>query len=210
MRKYLVIIGPIAAGKGTQADRISAKYNMPHISTGQLFRKEIKDETEIGVEIKDNIESGGLVPDDITNCVVRRVLDGLDLSKGFIFDGYPRSVEQSKAFFAMLAERGVALDAAVKLDIAEDEIVRRISGRFTCAVCGQNYHDPDVMPKVKGVCDRCGSRDFIRRSDDRPEVIRRRLENYYLVSRPIEDFYRARGLLFEIDGTKLTADGITA
>ncbi|MDR1009168.1 MAG: adenylate kinase [Rickettsiales bacterium] len=209
IKKYLTFIGPIAAGKGTQAERISHKYGFLHISTGHIFRDEMKNNTELGNKIRNIMDNGFLVPDEITNNIVRDLLGRIDLAKGFIFDGYPRTLNQAEVLDEMLASRRIALDAVIKIEISEAEIIRRLSGRFTCVKCGQNYHDTDMRPKTDGVCDMCGGREFVRRADDKPEVIKNRLKIYHAEIDPIVEFYRKKGLIFEIDGTTLGADNVT-
>ena len=148
MKKYFTFIGPIAAGKGTQAEIISKKYGFLHLSTGQIFRDAIASGSELGMKVKSIIDSGFLVPDALTNEIVKDMLGKIDLSKGFILDGYPRTINQVHALDDMLSELGIELDDAVMITIPEDEIVRRISGRFSCAKCGQNYHDEFNKTKI--------------------------------------------------------------
>ena len=185
MKKYFTFIGPIAAGKGTQAEIISKKYGLLHLSTGQIFRDAISSGSELGIKVKNIIDSGFLVPDTLTNEIVKDMLGKIDLSNGFILDGYPRTINQVYALNDILSELGIELDDAVMIEIPEEAIIRRISGRFACAKCGQNYHDEFNKTKVEGVCDNCGSHDFIRRNDDKPEIIKTRLQHYYSEVEPI-------------------------
>lgn len=209
MKKYFTFIGPIAAGKGTQAEIISKKYGFLHLSTGQIFRDAIASGSELGMKVKSIIDSGFLVPDALTNEIVKDMLGKIDLSKGFILDGYPRTINQVHALDDMLSELGIELDDAVMITIPEDEIVRRISGRFSCAKCGQNYHDEFNKTKIAGVCDNCGSHDFIRRNDDKPEVIKTRLQHYYSEVEPIVEFYKKQEKFLKLEATNLSIEEVT-
>ena len=209
MKKYFTFIGPIAAGKGTQAEIISKKYGFLHLSTGQIFRDAIASGSELGMKVKSIIDSGFLVPDALTNEIVKDMLGKIDLSKGFILDGYPRTINQVHALDDMLSELGIELDDAVMITIPEDEIVRRISGRFSCAKCGQNYHDEFNKTKIAGVCDNCGSHDFIRRNDDKPEVIKTRLQHYYSEVEPIIEFYKKQEKFLKLEATNLSIEEVT-
>lgn len=209
MKKYFTFIGPIAAGKGTQAEIISKKYGFLHLSTGQIFRDAIASGSELGMKVKSIIDSGFLVPDTLTNEIVKDMLGKIDLSKGFILDGYPRTINQVHALDDMLSELGIELDDAVMITIPEDEIVRRISGRFSCAKCGQNYHDEFNKTKIAGVCDNCGSHDFIRRNDDKPEVIKTRLQHYYSEVEPIVEFYKKQEKFLKLEATNLSIEEVT-
>lgn len=209
MKKYFTFIGPIAAGKGTQAEIISKKYGFLHLSTGQIFRDAIASGSELGMKVKSIIDSGFLVPDALTNEIVKDMLGKIDLSKGFILDGYPRTINQVHALDDMLSELGIELDDAVMITIPEDEIVRRISGRFSCAKCGQNYHDEFNKTKIAGVCDNCGSHDFIRRNDDKPEVIKTRLQHYYSEVEPIVAFYKKQEKFLKLEATNLSIEEVT-
>lgn len=209
MKKYFTFIGPIAAGKGTQAEIISKKYGFLHLSTGQIFRDAIASGSELGMKVKSIIDSGFLVPDALTNEIVKDMLGKIDLSKGFILDGYPRTINQVHALDDILSELGIELDDAVMITIPEDEIVRRISGRFSCAKCGQNYHDEFNKTKIAGVCDNCGSHDFIRRNDDKPEVIKTRLQHYYSEVEPIVEFYKKQEKFLKLEATNLSIEEVT-
>ena len=209
MKKYFTFIGPMAAGKGTQAEAISKKYGLLHLSTGQIFRDAIVSGSELGIKIKNIIDSGFLVPDVLTNEVVKDMLRKIDLSKGFILDGYPRTVNQAHALKDILADIGIELDDAVMIEITESEVISRISGRFTCAKCGQNYHDKFYKTKKEGICDNCGASDFIRRNDDRPEVIKTRLQHYYSELEPIVEFYKKENKFLKINATGLSIEEVT-
>lgn len=208
--KYLTFMGPIAAGKGTQASIIARKHGLAHLSPGAIFRDAVAAGTEIGLKVKNIVESGYLVPDAMVNDVVGDVLlRDHDFKRGFILDGYPRTMGQAAALDEFMAGHEVGLDRAVALDITEDEAVKRLSGRFFCAKCGQTYNDDFSPPKVAGVCDICGGKNFLRRADDQPGAIRNRLAVYRKESAPILDFYRARGILIEINVTDIHRDDVT-
>jgi adenylate kinase len=207
--KYLAFIGPIAAGKGTQAEIISEKYGMLHLATGSIFRDAVNSGSELGMKVQNIINNGFLVPDAVTNEVVKSTLGGIDLEKGFILDGYPRTLNQVYALEDMLDEFRIKLSRVVMINISEEETVRRISGRFFCTKCGQNYHDELMPTKNDGVCDICGGTNFARRSDDRPDIVKTRLKEYEAEVAPIVDFYKGRKLLVEIDATGLSIDETT-
>ena len=207
--KYFTFIGPIAAGKGTQAEILCKKYGMYHLSTGQIFRDAMAEETEIGLKVKNIMDNGFLVPDAITNEIVKEKLSSIDLSKGFILDGYPRTINQVYALQDTLSYFNISLSKAVLITITEEETIRRISGRFSCANCGQNYHDELNPTKVAGVCDNCGSNEFKRRSDDKPEIVKTRLKQYFSEVQPIIDFYKEKELLVELKATNLSVEDVT-
>lgn len=209
MSKYFTFIGPIAAGKGTQAEILCDKYGMYHLSTGQIFREAIKQETEIGLRVKNLIDNGFLVPDALTNEIVKEKLSTLDLHKGFILDGYPRTINQVYELNKTLKMFDISLTKAVLITVSEEETIRRISGRFTCSQCGHNYHDEFNRPQVEGVCDICGSKEFTRRKDDRPEVIKTRLKQYFSEIQPIINYYKEEGLLTELEATGLSVKEVT-
>lgn len=207
--KYFTFIGPIAAGKGTQAEILCKKYGMYHLSTGQIFRDAMAEETEVGLKVKNIMDSGFLVPDAITNEIVKEKLSSIDLSKGFILDGYPRTINQVYALQDTLSYFNISLSKAALITITEEETIRRISGRFSCTNCGQNYHDELNPTKVDGVCDNCGSHDFKRRSDDKPEIVKTRLKQYFSEVQPIIDFYKEKELLVELKATNLSVEDVT-
>ncbi|MCL2439574.1 MAG: adenylate kinase [Alphaproteobacteria bacterium] len=208
-KRYFTFLGPIAAGKGTQSERISKIYGFYHLSTGAMFRNEIERGTPLGLEVKDILARGDLVPDETTNNLVWKILNEIDLSKGFILDGYPRNLEQAKSLDEMLRQFSIAIDMAINIEVSEERIIARLSGRFTCAKCFHNYHDVDMRPTVEGKCNACGSHEFVRRDDDKPEVIKNRLKVYHANVAPIKRYYREQGKLFEIDGNENEADMIT-
>ena len=189
----IVILGPPGVGKGTYAGFLSKKYNIPKISVGDLFRRAIKDETELGKKIKDYVSSGDLVPDEIVIELVKNRLQGDDCKGGFLLDGYPRTVPQAEAM-----GKFKKIDAALNFVAPDEVIMSRIGGRRTCSKCGAIYHVKNVPPKVEGICDRCGRR-LIQRSDEKPQVIKNRLVVYREKTKPVVDYLRKQGLLVDID-----------
>lgn len=196
----LILLGPPGAGKGTQAQRLVEKLGIPQLSTGDMLRKAVADETEVGKKAKAVMDAGKLVSDAIVNQIVSERIDAPDCADGFILDGYPRTLVQADATQDMLAEKGLALDAVIELKVDDDALVDRIAGRYTCAQCGAGYHETSLKPQVDGVCDRCGSREFKHRSDDRPEAVKDRLWVYYKETAPLVGYYHAKGLLRGVDG----------
>ena len=196
----LVLLGPPGAGKGTQAQRLKERYGLAHLSTGDMLRGAVAAGTAVGREAKAIMDAGRLVPDDVINRLVDERIDEPDSAAGFILDGFPRTVVQAEALDAMLAKRGATLDGVIELQVDDEALVDRISGRFACARCGAGYHDrfqPTARPEV---CDACGSREFVRREDDNPETVRARLEAYHAQTAPLLPYYRERGLLRPVDG----------
>lgn len=197
----IVLVGPPGAGKGTQARRIADKYGIPQLSTGDMFREKIASGDELGKKIKDIVESGNLVPSEITiQMIVDRIKEP-DCANGFLLDGFPRNVEQAEGLEKALAEAGKSLDAVVQLDVNDDELVERISGRFTCSCCDEGYHDKFKKPAVEDTCDACGAEgQFKRRADDTPEKVKVRLDVYHDQTAPILAYYQSRDLLDQVDG----------
>jgi adenylate kinase len=208
-KKYIAFMGPIAAGKGTQADIMSRKHGYIHLATGNLFRNFMQQDTELGRKVRIILESGLYVPDQTVNDVVRAALAEMDLAKGVIFDGYPRTEVQAGALDDILAGFGIGLDAAVVIDLDESKIIDRISGRYSCAECGEIFHDK-INPAPNGKCPICGSKDFVRRKDDRPEAVKVRLERYYSETLPVIDIYAKRKILYRVDGTDKSISEVTA
>lgn len=198
----IVLLGPPGAGKGTQARRLTEKYGIPSISAGDLFRARIKDPNDpLGQEIRRYVDVGALVPDEVTIKMISERLDHADCKKGFILDGFPRSVAQAEALEKMLQQKGIVLDAVVQMDVDDEKLIERISGRFTCSACNEGYHDSFKKPAKEGVCDKCGAKDkFNRRADDSPTVVRDRLLTYHGQTAPILPFYRAKNMLKCVDG----------
>lgn len=196
----LILLGPPGAGKGTQASRLVKERGLVQLSTGDMLRAAVAAQTPVGLQAKSVMESGGLVSDEIVNGILSERLDHDDARKGFILDGYPRTNVQALALDAMLTEKGLALDHVIELEVDEDALVDRITGRFTCGKCGEGYHDRHKQPKVAGVCDVCGATEFKRRPDDNAETVRTRMAEYRAKTAPILPHYEARGLVSRVDG----------
>ena len=196
----LVLLGPPGAGKGTQAERIAARYGIPHLSTGNMLREAVVANTEVGRRAKAIMDAGQLVPDDVMNRLVAERIAQPDAARGFVLDGFPRTVAQAEALDHLLSRRGQRVDAVLEFAVDDDALVDRISGRFACAKCGAGYHDRYKRPKVDEVCDVCGSREFVRREDDNAETVRARLKAYHAQTAPLLPYYRDKGLLTAVDG----------
>ena len=197
----LILLGPPGSGKGTQARTLTEERKLPQLSTGDMLRAAMTKGTEIGLQAKDIMARGQLVSDEIVNGIVAERIDEPDVRKGFILDGYPRTLPQAAALDRMLADRRRKLDAVIELRITdEDELVRRVSGRYTCAKCGEGYHDSEKKPRKAGACDKCGSTDFKRRPDDTAEAMRTRLKAYANETAPLVDYYAKKGVLKVLDG----------
>jgi adenylate kinase len=196
----IILLGPPGAGKGTQAQRLVDEHGMVQLSTGDMLREARKAGTELGVRVAAVMDSGALVSDDIVDALIGDKLDSMPLTQGAIFDGYPRTAAQAVSLDTILKARGRTLDAVIELDVDEDALVDRITGRYTCAKCGTGYHDRYAKPKVEGVCDNCGSTEFKRRPDDNAETVRTRMAEYRGKTAPILPIYEARGLLKRVDG----------
>ena len=192
----LILLGPPGAGKGTQAVKIVEKYNIPHISTGDIFRENIKKGTELGKKAQEYMNKGELVPDDlVVEIACSRLLED-DCKEGFLLDGFPRTIPQAEA----LDNMGVEIQHVINIDISDEKIINRMSGRRACLNCGATYHIVSIPPKKEGICDVCGS-ELVLRDDDKPETVKNRLKVYHDQTQPLIDFYEAKGVLRTVDGT---------
>lgn len=196
----VILLGPPGAGKGTQAQRLVERHGMRQLSTGDMLRAAVKAGTPVGLKAKAVMERGELVSDEIVSAIIGDELDAMGPAAGAIFDGYPRTAPQAESLERLLTERGRKLDHVVELDVNEDALVERVSGRFTCASCGKGYHDKFEQPKVAGTCDKCGSTDFKRRPDDNEQTVRTRMAEYRAKTEPILPIYEARGIVSRVDG----------
>ena len=196
----IIMLGAPGAGKGTQAKMIADKYGVPHISTGDIFRANIKNGTELGMEAKKYMDQGLLVPDELT---VRILLDRVaqdDCKNGYVLDGFPRTIPQAEVLDSELTKLGDHIDYAINVDVPDENIVKRMSGRRACLTCGATYHIEHVPPKKEGICDVCGS-ELVLRDDDKPETVKNRLSVYHEQTQPLIDFYTEKGVLKTVDGT---------
>ena len=191
----LILMGAPGAGKGTQSERISEKWNIPAISTGEILRAAIKEETELGKQAKSLIEAGKLAPDEVVIAIIKETLSSESCANGFILDGFPRSIPQAEA----LDKMGVEIDAVISIEVADDKIVERMGGRRVCSGCGASYHTIHKPPVKEGVCDRCG-KALITRKDDDPETVKERLQIYHDQTEPLKGYYASKGILKEVSG----------
>ncbi|HEU4968776.1 adenylate kinase [Sphingomonas sp.] len=196
----IILLGPPGAGKGTQAERLVAARGMVQLSTGDMLRAARKSGTPLGARVAAVMDAGELVSDEIVSDLIGEALDMMGPEQGAIFDGYPRTAAQAESLDAILAARGRKLDHVIELEVDEDALVERITGRFTCAKCGTGYHDRFKLPKIEGTCDVCGSHEFKRRPDDNAETVRTRMAEYRAKTAPILPFYEARGIVDRVDG----------
>lgn len=200
------MFGPPGAGKGTQCSHIADKYGLYKLSTGDMIRQEIKNQTEIGKKIQAIVESGELPDSNMVNEMVANIIDQHKKGKGFVFDGYPRTLAQGQFLDAYLQKLDMGIDRAVMLDVDEDNLLNRILGRYSCAACGEVYSERGRKPHMEGVCDKCGSRDFIRRADDTEDVMRTRLHAYRRDTEDIISYYDQQGRLIRVEGNQSVAD----
>lgn len=197
----ILILGAPGAGKGTQSDIISKKLNIPHISTGDILRKEISQGTELGKKVKEYVESGRLVPDEIIADILLNELKNDVYKNGYILDGFPRNIDQAK----ILENKGISFDKVVLIDTSEDEVLKRLSGRRVCEKCGAVYNIYYNKPKIDGICDNCGGK-LIQRDDDKEDVVKRRFEVFYNQTMPVIKYYEEKGILIKVNGNKSLDD----
>ena len=196
----IIMLGAPGAGKGTQAKKIAAKYSIPHISTGDIFRANIKNGTELGLKAKSYMDAGGLVPDEITIGMLLDRIHQADCENGYVLDGFPRTIPQAESLTEALKKNGEAIDFAVNVDVPDENIINRMSGRRACLNCGATYHIVYNAPKKENVCDACGQ-ELVLRDDDKPETVKKRLDVYHDQTQPLIEYYKKAGVLAEVDGT---------
>ena len=205
----IIMLGAPGAGKGTQAKMLAEKYGIPHVSTGDIFRANIKNQTELGMEAKKYIDQGLLVPDELT---VKILLDRVakdDCKNGYVLDGFPRTIPQAEVLDKAVSELNESIDFAINVDVKDENIIRRMSGRRACLKCGATYHIEHIPPKQEGICDTCGS-ELVLRDDDKPETVKKRLEVYHEQTQPLIDYYNKKGILREVDGSQDMKDVFNA
>ena len=205
----IIMLGAPGAGKGTHAKKISEKYSIPHISTGDIFRANIKEGTELGKKAKEYMDQGLLVPDELTCDLVMDRIQQDDCKNGFVLDGFPRTIPQAEALTAALEKINEKMDYALDIEIADEKIVERMSGRRVCTKCGAPFHIVNIPPKTEGICDHCGG-ELQFRADDQPETVLKRLGVYHEQTQPLIEYYAKQGILKEIDGTKSVEDGFAS
>ena len=197
----IIMLGAPGAGKGTQAKQIADHYRIPHISTGDIFRANIKEGTELGKKAKEYMDKGALVPDELTCDLVVDRIGKDDCKNGFVLDGFPRTIPQAEALDAALSDMGQSMDYAVDVDVPDEAIIGRMSGRRACLNCGATYHIVSIPPKKEGICDRCGEK-LVQRDDDKEETVKNRLNVYHEQTQPLIAFYQEKGILRTVDGTR--------
>ena len=205
----IIMLGAPGAGKGTQAKMIAEKYSIPHVSTGDIFRANIKEQTELGMEAKKYMDQGLLVPDELT---VKILLDRVakdDCKNGYVLDGFPRTIPQAEVLDKAVSELNESIDFAINVDVKDENIIRRMSGRRACLKCGATYHIEHIPPKKEGICDKCGS-ELVLRDDDKPETVEKRLKVYHEQTQPLIDYYNKKGILREVDGSQDMKDVFNA
>ena len=196
----LILLGPPGAGKGTQARFLQDTFNLAHLSTGDMLRETVASGSAMGKQLQEIMSSGNLVPDDIMIDLIKTRIRKDDCREGFILDGFPRTIAQAEALDGMLKQEGKALDHVIEIQVRDDEMVARVAGRYTCAKCGEGYHDAFKRPQKDGVCEVCGGTEFTRRKDDKAETVKRRLEAYHEMTAPLLPYYRKHGVLSSVDG----------
>ena len=196
----IILMGLPGAGKGTQAEKIVATYGIPHISTGDMFRAAMQQQTELGLKAKSFMDKGELVPDEVTNGIVKERLQQADTEKGFLLDGFPRTQAQAEALDKIMQDLNRSIDAVINIEVNPEILMQRLTGRIICRNCGSTYHKTNNPPKVEETCDRCGSHDFYQREDDKPETVENRIQINIEQSKPILNYYKAKGILRNVDG----------
>ncbi|MCR5785673.1 MAG: adenylate kinase [Eubacterium sp.] len=196
----IIMLGAPGAGKGTQAKLIADKYSVPHISTGDIFRANIKEGTELGKKAKEYMDKGALVPDELTCDLVMDRISQDDCVNGFVLDGFPRTIPQAESLSAALEKEGKSMDFAIDIEVPDENIINRMGGRRACKGCGATYHIVNIPPKKEGICDRCGE-ELVLRDDDKPETVKNRLSVYHDQTQPLIDYYNKKNILHEVDGT---------
>ena len=205
----IIMLGAPGAGKGTQAKMIADKYTVPHISTGDIFRANIKEGTELGKKAKEYMDKGALVPDELTCDLVMDRIQQDDCKNGFVLDGFPRTIPQAEALTVALEKINQTMDFAIDIEVPDENIINRMGGRCACTGCGATYHIINIPPKKEGICDRCGEA-LVLRDDDKPETVKKRLEVYHDQTQPLIDYYKGQNILHEVDGTMEMSDVFAA
>ena len=205
----IIMLGAPGAGKGTQAMKIAEKYQIPHISTGDIFRANIKEGTELGKKAKSYMDQGQLVPDELTLELIMDRFQNPDCANGYVLDGFPRTIPQAEALTEALAKKGETIDYAINVEVPDENIINRMGGRRACLACGSTYHIVYAPTRVEGICDRCGEK-LVLRDDDKPETVKNRLNVYHNQTQPLIDYYSKQGKLAEVDGTQSMEDVFNA
>ncbi|MSQ87128.1 MAG: adenylate kinase [Alphaproteobacteria bacterium] len=200
--KRLIMMGPPGGGKGTQAKRIQERYNVLQLSTGDMLRAAIAAGSPVGKQAKAVMDAGKLVSDDLLIEMIDKRLDDKDCANGFVLDGFPRTIPQAEGLENLMANKGLKLDAAIEVRVPDEKLLERLTGRYTCAKCGEGYHDKFKLPKAAGVCDVCGGKEFSRRSDDKADTVKTRLKAYHAQTAPLLPFYERKGVLKVVDGDR--------
>ena len=197
----IIMLGAPGAGKGTQAKKIAEKYGIVHVSTGDIFRVNLKGGTELGMKAKSYMDQGKLVPDDVTIAMLLDRIGEADCANGYVLDGFPRTIPQAESLTEVLDKRGEKIDYVIDVDVPDEAIIDRMSGRRACVSCGATYHTVHNAPKTEGVCDACGGK-LVLREDDKPETVKRRLSVYHEQTQPLIEYYQKAGILASVDGTQ--------
>ena len=205
----IIMLGAPGAGKGTQAMKIAEKYQIPHISTGDIFRANIKEGTELGKKAKSYMDQGQLVPDELTLELIMDRFQNPDCANGYVLDGFPRTIPQAEALTEALAKKGETIDYAINVEVPDENIINRMGGRRACLACGSTYHIVYAPTRVEGICDRCGEK-LVLRDDDKPETVKNRLNVYHNQTQPLIEYYTRHGKLAEVDGTQSMEDVFNA